>query len=127
MKIRQDSLLKLSMMTLGLTCAALSCGYASAQGSDAAQKAASAQVRLAANYARLATDVCGADAKTVETYKTSVGKQFPDQNFAADWTTGWNARQFAKDFEGMKAHLSPADYEKQKTDTCSDAREQMKP
>ncbi|MFT4065060.1 hypothetical protein [Paraburkholderia sp.] len=127
MNIRHDPLLKLSVMALGFACSVFASGYATAQSSDAAQKAASAQVQLAANYARLATDVCGADAKSVEEYKTSVGKQFQDQNFAADWATGWNTHKFVTDFQSMKAHLSAADYEQQKADTCKNAQEQMKP
>ncbi|SMG57048.1 hypothetical protein [Paraburkholderia susongensis] len=127
MNIRHDPLLKLSVMALGFACAVFASGYATAQSGDAAQKAASAQVQLAANYARLAVDVCGADPKSVEAYKTSVGKQFQDQNFAADWATGWNTHKFVTDFQGMKAHLSAADYEQQKADTCQNAQDQMKP
>jgi hypothetical protein len=127
MNIRHDLLLKLSVMALGFAGVLFASGYATAQSSGAAQKAASAQVQLAANYARLATDLCGADPKSVEAYKTSVSKDFQDQNFAADWTTGWNARKFVNDFQSMKAHLSPADYQQQKADTCKNAQEQMKP
>jgi len=127
MNIRHDPLLRLSVMGLGFACTVFASGYAMAQSSGAAQKAASAQVQLAANYARLAADVCGADPKSVAEYKTSVGKQFEDQNFAADWATGWNTHKFVTDFQSMKTHLSPADYEQQKADTCKNAQEQMKP
>ncbi|SMG57045.1 hypothetical protein SAMN06265784_10957 [Paraburkholderia susongensis] len=83
--------------------------------------------RLAANNARVASEVCGVDASTVSGYKNSASKKFSqDPSFAADWDTGWkNAAKTVASFQQMKTS-SPKDYDEQKSATCSDLQEQMK-
>jgi hypothetical protein len=127
MKIRRNALLKLSALSLSAACLALSASGANAQNQDATQKLMKSGVLLAANNARVASEVCGVDASTVSGYKNSMSKRFgQDASFAADWDTGWkNAAKTVAGFQQMKASNSK-EYDEQKSATCGDLQEQMK-
>jgi hypothetical protein len=127
MKIRRNALLKLSAVSIGAACLVFSASGANAQSQDAAQKLMKSGVLLAANNARVASEVCGVDASTVSGYKNSVSKKFgQDPTFAADWDTGWkDAAKTVTGFKQMKASNSK-EYDEQKSATCDDLKEQMK-
>ncbi|SMG57059.1 hypothetical protein [Paraburkholderia susongensis] len=127
MNIRRNALLKLSVISFSAACLALGASGANAQNQDATQKLMKSAVLLAANNARVASEVCGVDASTVSGYKNSASKKFSqDPSFAADWDTGWkNAAKTVASFQQMKTS-SPKDYDEQKSATCSDLQEQMK-
>jgi|GEM_PF-2402880 len=127
MKIRRNALLKLSALSLSVACLALGASGANAQNQDAMQKMMKSTVMLAANNARVASEVCGVDASTVSNYKSSASKKFgQDSNFAADWDMGWkNAAKTVAGFQQMKAGNSK-EYDEQKSATCEDLQEQMK-